>query len=109
VSVSGTAEELPEQVQKLESLDLTRDAQFLLRIISAQAEAHFGASAKALAQLDKLEEEISRSTSGRSAAEEGILSSALNIARGLAYCDQGLGDRAIPCFQFALDIQHGYE
>jgi tetratricopeptide (TPR) repeat protein len=105
-SVSGTAEELPEQVKKLESLDLTRDATFLLRIISAQAEAHFGASAKALAQLDKLEEEISRSTSGRSAAAEGILASALNVARGLAYCDQGLGDRALPCFQFALDIQH---
>ncbi|MCX4859319.1 CHAT domain-containing protein [Streptomyces canus] len=105
-ATSGTADELPEQVKRLGSLDLTPDARLFLRIISAQAEAHFGASAKALAHLDTLEEEISRRASGRSAEAEGILTSALNIARGIAYCDQGLGDQAIPCFQFALDIQH---
>ncbi|MEV7061744.1 CHAT domain-containing protein [Streptomyces collinus] len=104
-SVTGTADELPEQVKALESLDLTRDARFFVRIISAQTDAHFGAAAKAHAQLDQLEEEISRSASGRSAAAERILTSALNIARGLAYCDQGLGDQALPCFRFALDIQ----
>lgn len=106
LSISGSPEELPLHVERLGSLNLTADARLLLHIISAQAKAHFGESAEAVAHLDELEAEIAESRSERRVGAGEILESALNVARGIAFCDQGLGDRALPCFQLALEIQH---
>jgi tetratricopeptide (TPR) repeat protein len=107
ISTSGSAEEIPAQVEKLSLLDLSPDAELFLRVVSAQAKAHFGSSEEALSLLDLLEAEITQSQSGRDIESERMLESSLNVARGVAYCDQEMPDRALPCLRRALEIQRG--
>jgi tetratricopeptide (TPR) repeat protein len=104
-SASGSAAELPLLVAELEANDLTPDARLLLDILKEQARAHQGESAKALSALAALESTIAQSRNGRDAGTEEILQCALDSARGIAYCDQGEGKRALTCLRRALAIQ----